>query len=307
MDSDSNRSKRRELLRAAFGFAAAIPGLRALATDDSPSLCDAWTKAHREGRGLLIVPDLPWQVAGRLLARHENGCLAGEVLTFSDDETRSRLALVDVICAELRDLEVIAPEARLPPDPALIILEPTDPLSRVDPAPCVWFMEIDRDTWRYDSQRSIPVRGADRRARRQELIDRASQFVRTALGPDLVTRAASHTRALLDRESLAKLESTRFGAGECPDDLLRRGAALLLERVDRRDEPDRTAIRRALADYVERTVVNSPPQGARWARNFGCGWRIEGEEEKRLKGCGMGHASFMESRFLCFLDEVSRR
>lgn len=52
--------------------------------------------------------------------------------------------------------------------------------------------------------------------------------------------------------------------------------------------------------------IDSPPPGARWAIDSGCGFDLDGEEP-RPRPCGMGHVPERSRRFLYFFEEARSR
>jgi hypothetical protein len=56
----------------------------------------------------------------------------------------------------------------------------------------------------------------------------------------------------------------------------------------------------SLAVEVRARLKDKPPAGTRWATGAGCGFSIEGEEDKWGMACGMGHVPKKARRFLYF-------
>ncbi|AKT36694.1 hypothetical protein [Chondromyces crocatus] len=58
----------------------------------------------------------------------------------------------------------------------------------------------------------------------------------------------------------------------------------------------------ARAAGVRARLVKQPPAGARWASASGCGVTIEGEQNRPMMACGMGHVPEKSRRFLYFFS-----
>jgi hypothetical protein len=97
------------------------------------------------------------------------------------------------------------------------------------------------------------------------------------------------------------------------------GAERVVRELERRDDLDPTRVLRfarhihTVATEDERPVLltrlaatmrhvlHNPVAGSAWARGYGCGIEVEGDEELSLRvGCGLGHVAAKSTRFLYF-------
>lgn len=59
----------------------------------------------------------------------------------------------------------------------------------------------------------------------------------------------------------------------------------------------------ALAKEVRQRLTVKPPRGVKWAKSYGCGTEIEGDDDRMGVACGMGHVPKKSQRFLYFFTK----
>lgn len=231
--------------------------------------------------------------------------LFGSWLNHASPLGLAELSLVEVVCVTEAALARAFPELRKSPDgePLMWLLE-TDCTDCEAPAATALNASIEPTPGLFDGT------PAERRLVVQANRLRIEALLRAHLAPhpsQLVARSRQALEAL-SREERAQLEATLEDGGTPPPALADRGAALVLAAALRHgNEPERNdALFGVLARAARERLLKGPPDGARWAKNTGCGTSIEGGDptgEAMMIACGMGHVPKEARRFLYFYEK----
>ena len=256
----------------------------------------AVSRASDAGRPLLVI------VIPKPQDRWLRQQALGAFLNHAGDDALSDLALCDVVCAALSELEAAFPTLRGGDrDPFFVLVETQG--DRAVPTR----LEVDLPSLpTFDEAGSWDaLRAAERRAieLRNETISAALRGALSTDADSIRARAARVAAAIAEGD----VEALRRGVArpaELPVELVSRGAAVLLDAAVERGGRAPAEVRAVLARSARSRFVEVPPGGAKWARSTGCGADIEGETEAFAIACGMAHVPQMAERFLYFLSEA---
>ncbi|MEZ4384863.1 MAG: hypothetical protein R3A79_26265 [Nannocystaceae bacterium] len=252
-------------------------------------------------RLVLVIPDdreLRWQ----------RGRVFGELLNHGDDLSLARLALFDVVCATMEQVQAMPEVTRpLPGAPWLVLIDTT-----AAPASVV---ALD------DPALSELAAGSNRDASIEGIIDRRitilDSLVAAAIEPAMLERMAKVEAAALaaDGALAQELRDVVDFAMQPRLEVVAAAPATLYREATRpakgKDSYEQYAAEvraaafnpRLAALSRERLTLSRPPEGARWAYAGGCGVHVEGSRSSATIGCGMGHVPERSRRFLSFLSD----
>jgi hypothetical protein len=292
--------KRRTLLRAAAVAAGAAAWPRwiraAFAEDCGPTagaqaLSKAYRAAARANRPLLVfvIPendDAKWR----------RGQALGALINFGDDRALAALAVPSVFCAGLKDLREIVPAATLA-DPMGVLVDTDQIPARVTQVPATEppargrsvrgsVLEIDGRPW------------AERVKAEDEEVDAQISAAGAALREAIAGKAdALAGQAQRQRDAWGSSRPTIEDTLDDPKGALEGLEAVALAEATAQT-PQSAALTTRLAALARHRLKDARVPGSRWATYHGCGTHIEGEEDKLMIACGMGHVPEKRARFL---------
>lgn len=246
-------------------------------------------------------PQLILVIPGDKSERYFRGHAFGELLHAADDLTLARLALFDVSCATVGEIEAMIGRP-LKGEPWMVRIDQTGRTRVVEP--------LTSAELQADSQRAEPMV----EARIDERIALLSRLVERAAAPDVIRRIAAAEEPAIPAHLKGELDMVLEDAVAPRLGLAEAATATLLSRVLAPTGADdwgfprlRDAILPRLAELTrERLLRTRPPAGSRWAQSGGCGVRIEGHPQRFGIGCGMGHVPARSRRFLAWLSDYER-
>lgn len=275
--------------------------------DDAPRAGDTAARAGREGEVLVGTarrPTLFFVVPADSERRWQRGRVFGELLNHGGDRELAPLAMYDVVCAPMAELLRESPDLPAAEEPWLVLVDHTRAF-----VPASAFS--DRGL---DALAGLEAPGeADIDAR----IARLAALIRTTVDLRRVARLAALERATLPQGLAEELAITTDDMAPARLEVAAAATATLFSWAYpdgfARDNDGYRAERQGIADASlaalvrDRLVRARPPRGARWARGGGCGIRVEGEAERHVISCGMGHVPKRSQRFLSFLTADLQR
>jgi len=240
----------------------------------------------------------------------------GEFLHHAADVVLARLALVEVACASVADIEAVT-GANVRKGAWIVVVDYTRAEARVESLSSA---ELDRAAethWPSDASAHVLERMIDARIRL------LSALVVKALGDAFVARSAQleaktlHDDPLLadEIETIAQFGArpTLAAASRASATLLMQGLGLGTERARLYEEgilPDMLShsILAGLAALTRERVVHTlRPGGAWWAETTGCGRRTIARDLPLRSGCGMAMIPERSHKILQFLFEDEYR
>ncbi|MCA9658336.1 MAG: hypothetical protein KC486_08330 [Myxococcales bacterium] len=266
------------------------------------------------GDGCVPRPRLVFVIPDDRELRWQRGRVFGELLNHGDDLNLARLALFDIVCATMDQVNAMPEVTReLRGAPWLVLIDTTaSPASVValdDPA----LGELAAQESR---------RGDDVEAIIDRRITVLGSLIAAAIEPAMLDRLAKAEAAQLDGQADGALAqelrdvvdftmSPRLEVVAAAPGSLFKEATRAAKDKDSYDqylaEERKAAFVPRLADLSrERLTRSRPPEGARWAYSGGCGVRVEGSRSNVAVGCGMGHVPERSRRFLSFLGDHDR-
>jgi len=301
--------------------------MAAAGEDSEPELIEVVEQGGAEGavaqgsarlRLILVIPserDERWR----------RGRAFGEFLNHGGDEALARLALLEVSCATLTEVQAHT-SAKIRREPWMILVDETvspAKVTTIDPPGLDELAKVvsRKRGWIEDDEgggggieRTIDAR-----------IARLGEAIAAAIDAKTLERLAKIEAASLSGRAAEELKIVMGGPLEPRLEAVAAAPATLLLATLAGPAPARgeeawmerhrdflVAERKELfvprlAELVrERLVRSRPPEGALWAYAGGCGVRVEGDLQPVAIGCGMGHVPERSRRFLSFLGDHSR-
>jgi len=248
------------------------------------SVPEALRQAKSLGKAVLVLV-IP-EDGGR---QYEHGEIFGALLNHGDTYAYLDLALCELACATMKELQEHG--INVAGEPLMLLLEsdfPRDAATPVDP-------DIAEDL---PSVRDVGFQRANRVA--EERMYKVAGALQVALSATPIATRARRAETHLPRREVAALHAD-LEAGRIPNPTaLDRGAAIVRAFGHAHRNGDLLA---ALADATAGRVKGTPPVGAKWARATGCGTYLEDEGPNTNIGCGMGFVPDVSERFLRFFTE----
>ncbi|HND11498.1 MAG TPA: hypothetical protein PLY80_13740 [Pseudomonadota bacterium] len=289
-------------------------------TDDDglTVVSEGFRRAQRAGKPLLVLV-----IPKNSSDRYARGKIFGEYLNHATKTQHAPLQLCEVICATVQQLGQIVPSAGA--SDSLMILVETDKLPaevrRINgklPEGRSSFEISDREI-----EAEIPATGKEKpeqswdrrdRARQQiesrevkKRIDKFAALLAEAVlpSPDVlgkrVVQQKAHAPAPLVAAVQEKLQADRDATLSAEE--LELCAAQIAQYAQSLPSPRKDKLQEQLGSAAENKLLRARVPGSKWARSSGCGMRIEGEDQRRMVACGMGHVPAMSSRFLFFFTK----
>jgi hypothetical protein len=284
-------------IRSAFAAETCRPGEE---DRDFLTLVGTYRRAQKSGKPVLVfvVPARQWNW-------HEFGEYFGAFINHAPTVSMATLTLAEVVCATPRSIERLLPEEKIDATNTLLALIETDAVPG-----SVRTVAVTRLLEGQSPDPGHPQPYDPERLRRQvsERINRMGILVRELLAPneEVLTRRVAQTRAAQSTELLAGVED-RLARGLIPlPETILPAASFLHASALHAGTIRQTQLLEALASEAARTLRVQRIAGSRWARSYGCGTEIEGENDHGLMGCGMGSVPPMSQRFLWFFSAKDR-
>lgn len=279
---------------------------------------EGYRRAQRAGKPLLVLV-----IPAKDDDKYYRGRAFGEFLNHATKAQHAPLALCEVICATVAQLQQLVPTVGA--NESLMLLIETDKLpaevKRIDgklPTSRSSFQlteaeldaelpakskEKEQQKWARHSEARQRIENRDVNQRIDRIAALLLQGV-MATGSDLEKRVAqqkSHTPAPLIQSIEQKLAGGRDG--ELTTEELDLGAAQVAQYAQGAQVARKNKLLELLGSAVETKLLRSRVPGSKWANSGGCGTRIEGEEQRVMVACGMGHVPAKSSRFLYFFTK----
>jgi hypothetical protein len=251
-------------------------------------VAEAYRRAYDLGKPLLVlvIPTNDEQKRGR-------GHVFGEALNHGGQGLYLDLALCEIVCAPVAQVSKQLKDTKVEGEPLLLLVETDGATARVVP--------IDADVPYQDAVLSEGAEKADEAAKQR--VEKLSAALRKAVAPSrevLASRAALAEKRL-PPEDVQFLHNVIAAKVRWTDKDLDRGAAIVRFAWEDPARPN-PALLEHLAAAAEKRVTGSPPPGAKWAKESGCGTEVEGGTTEAV-ACGMGYVPKISQRFLWFFTK----
>jgi len=258
-------------------------------------------KARAGGKPLLVfvIPEdgaLKWSV----------GETFGTFLNQASTAAMADVALAHVVCAtaaELRKAFAFARSSAMNGDPMMVLFETESEAAEDASARSLNPVLPDALVFSWESEESFEDQTARVEASLRARNRAFGACITAALVGDVarLDARAGQCAAILSDDDIERLKETQDVAA-LPIDLVDRAAAWLRQEMRDGAEDRRGSIESALAAAAIARVRETPPPGARWAINDGCGTEIEGadDDDQSMIACGMGFTPDFSRRFLHF-------
>ncbi len=279
---------------------------------------EGFRRAQRAGKPLLVlvIPDSDDK-------KYSRGRTFGEFLNHATRQQHAPLALCEVICATSAQVQKLVPSAGQ--GNSLLLLIETESL----PAEVISVEDKIQERRQYyeftdkELDALLPPKGREtddakwtrRNQARRQLEDRAVNARIDGVAA-LVAQAVLPNGTALDKRAVQQKNHTPAAMVQSVADKLSGGreAELTAEELDlcaaqvarfAQTAPAKrqSALREQLGAAVEIKLLRSRVPGSKWAQSGGCGTRVEGEQDRQMVACGMGHVPAKSSRFLYFFTK----
>lgn len=250
---------------------------------------EGFRRAQRSGKPLLalIIPT----DAGE---KWKRGSLFGEYLNHASLKERAPLALCEVVCTTMKQLQQLVPTVGQ--GEPLMVLVQTD---RVPATAQQLHVQLPRED---NESFGMPEKEVEQRIGAR--ITTVAKLLRDAVMLDtaMLEKRAAQQRSSIPASVVEKIEE-KLKANKDLDltqDELDQGAAHIAWFASKQTAKRRDSLFELLGGVALFKVVRARVPGSKWGYQTGCGTRVEGEKDNMMVACGMGHVPAKSRRFLYF-------
>ncbi len=279
---------------------------------------EGFRRAQRAGKPLLVlvIPDTGEK-------KYARGRAFGEFLNHGSRQQHAPLALCEVICASVSQVQKLVPNVGR--SSSLLLLIETESLPAEvreieDKLPeqrrYFEFTDKELDALMPPKARETEEAKWTRRSQARRQLEDRTVNERIQSISAMVSGAVLPSDATLEKRALQQKNHTPTRLVTAVSDKLQTGRddSLTAEELDQcaaqialfaKTAPQKRqiALHEQLGAAVETKLLRSRVPGSKWAQSGGCGTRIEGEEQHVMVACGMGHVPAKSRRFLYFFTK----